>query len=33
MLEDEFNKAIIDVQNLIVKSTSKDFLKLYGLYK
>jgi diazepam-binding inhibitor (GABA receptor modulator, acyl-CoA-binding protein) len=33
MLDDEFNQAVIDVQNLIVKPTNQDLLKLYGLYK
>ena len=33
MLDDEFNQAVIDVQNLIVKPTSEDLLRLYGSNK
>ena len=33
MLDTEFNQAVIDVQNLILRPSNEDLLKLYGLYK
>ena len=33
MLDNEFNQAVIDVQNLILKPTSEDLSRLYVLYK
>ena len=32
-IDNQFNQSINDVQNLLVKPTKDDLLKLYGLYK